>query len=172
MPERIRRLVEHAQEFARERGPSDLPTPPAMRLAVLACMDSRLPVFQVLGLEEGEAHVIRNAGGAATDDVLRSLALSQRRLGTDAVVVMHHTQCGMHGFDDDDFRRELELESGIPPHWHVDGWPTAEDGVRRAVRTIRECPWLLHRDLVWGFVYDVRTRELQEVDSPGVAARG
>ena len=136
---------------------------PKLRLAVVACMDSRLDLFGALGLEIGDAHLIRNAGGIPTDDVLRSLALSQRSLGTREIVIIHHTQCGMDGFDDDAFRAELAAESGREPTWRVHGFTDVYEDMRESVRVVRECPWLPHRDDVRGFVFDVTTGALTEV---------
>jgi carbonic anhydrase len=136
---------------------------PKLRLAVVACMDSRLDLFGALGLEIGDAHLIRNAGGIPTDDVLRSLALSQRSLGTREIVIIHHTQCGMDDFDDEAFRRELAAESGVEPTWQVEGFTDVAAAMRQSIRTVRECPWLPHRDDVRGFVFDVATAALTEV---------
>jgi len=143
--------------------PGPRPLRPKLRLAVVTCMDSRLDLFGALGLHIGDAHLIRNAGGIPTDDVLRSLALSQRSLGTREVVIIHHTQCGMDGFDDDEFRAKLAAETGVDPTWRVDGFTDMEEDVRRSVRTVRECVWLPHRDDVRGFVFDVATATLTEV---------
>jgi carbonic anhydrase len=124
-------------------------------------MDARLELFAAFGLELGDAHVIRNAGGLVTDDVLRSLAISQRKLGTHAVAIVHHTNCGMAGFDDDAFRAELSAESGTPPTWDVAGFTDIEAQLRRSIEIVRTCRWLPSRDDVRGYVYDVRTGELQ-----------
>jgi carbonic anhydrase len=144
--------------------PGPRPLRPKLRLAVIACMDSRLDLFGALGLEIGDAHLIRNAGGIPTDDVLRSLALSQRKLGTREVVVIHHTECGMDGFDDDEFRAQLEAETGTEPPWHVSGFTDLHEDTRRSVRTVRDCPWMPYRDDVRGFVFDVATARLTEVE--------
>jgi len=153
----------HANERYVETFPGARPTRPKLRLAVLTCMDSRLDLFGALGLEIGDAHLIRNAGGIPTDDALRSLALSQRALGTREIVVIHHTQCGMDGFDDEAFRTELEAESGERPPWQVIGFTDLYEDTRRSVRTVRDCPWLPHRDDVRGFVFDVATAKITEV---------
>jgi carbonic anhydrase len=134
---------------------------PARGLAVVACMDARLDLFGVFGLAIGDAHVIRNAGGLVTEDVLRSLAISQRRLDTRAVAVVHHTNCGMAGFDDAGFRAELAAGSTLTPGWDVPGFTDIEDQLRRSVDAVRTCPWLPRRDDVRGYVYDVGTNELQ-----------
>jgi carbonic anhydrase len=143
--------------------PGPRPLPPKLRLAVLACMDSRLDLFGALGLDIGDAHVIRNAGGIPTDDALRSLALSQRKLGTREVVVIHHTDCGMDGFDDEQFRRELAAETGAPPPWRVDGFTDLYEDTRRSVQTVRSCKWVPYREDVRGFVFDVATAKITEV---------
>ena len=143
--------------------PGASPRPPRLRLAVLACMDARLDLFGALGLGVGDAHLIRNAGGIPTDDALRSLALSQRSLGTREVMVIHHTDCGMDGFDDAAFRRELEAESGAAPPWQVSGFTDLYEDTSRSVRAVRDCPWLPYRDEVRGFVFDVATARITEV---------
>jgi carbonic anhydrase len=153
----------HANSEYVTRFPGPRPVRPKLRLAVVTCMDSRLDLFGALGLDIGDAHLIRNAGGIPTDDVLRSLAISQRALGTRAVMVIHHTQCGMDGFDDDAFREQLAAESGQVPPWRVDGFTDVFVDTRRSVQTVRECGWLLHRDDVRGFVFDVATATLTEV---------
>ena len=154
----------HENERYVKTFPGARPTRPKLRLAVLTCMDSRLDLFGALGLEIGDAHLIRNAGGIPTDDALRSLALSQRALGTREIVVIHHTQCGMDGFDDEAFRAQLEAESGQAPPWRVTGFTDLYEDTRRSVQTVRECPWLLHRDEVRGFVFDVATATITEVE--------
>jgi carbonic anhydrase len=126
-------------------------------------MDSRLDLFGALGLHIGDAHLIRNAGGLPTHDVLRSLALSQRRLGTREVVLIHHTDCGMEDFDDEAFRAHLAVESGAEPPWDVPGYTDIRARMRRSVRAVRECPWLPHREDVRGFVFDTATATLEEV---------
>jgi carbonic anhydrase len=153
----------HANERYVETFPGPRPLRPKLRLAVLACMDSRLDLFGALGLDIGDAHLIRNAGGIPTDDALRSLALSQRSLGTREVVIVHHTECGMDGFDDEAFRAQLTDESGMPPPWRVSGFTDLYEDTRRSVRTVRECLWIPHRDDVRGFVFDVSTAQLTEV---------
>lgn len=142
--------------------PGPRPKEPRLRMAIVTCMDSRLDLFGAMGLHVGEAHLLRNAGGLPTDDVLRSLAISQRALNTREIVVIQHSDCGMEGFDDEAFRTALS-ESGRTPPWSVPGFDDVRDSVRRSVRTIRDCPWLLHRDVVRGFVFDVATARLEEV---------
>lgn len=132
-------------------------------MAVVACMDARLDVAAVLGLEPGDAHVIRNAGGVVTDDVIRSLAISQRKLGTREVVIIQHTDCGMTTFTDDEFRYEIERDTGIRPAWRAHTFPDLEASVRRAVGQVTASPFLPHRDSVRGFVWDVATGRLREV---------
>lgn len=143
--------------------PGARPRAPRLRLTVLACMDSRLDLFGALGLDIGDAHLIRNAGGIPTDDALRSLAISQRALGTREVAVLHHTDCGMDGFDDAAFRAQLEAESGEAPPWRVEGFTDLYEDTRRSVKTIRDCKWIPHRDDVRGFVFDVATATITEV---------
>lgn len=143
--------------------PGPRPVRPALQVAILACMDSRLALFGALGLEIGDAHLIRNAGGIATADALRSIAISQHYLGTREIAVIHHTECGMFNFDDEAFRARLHAESGQEPPWDVPGFTDVEDSVRDSVATIRGSEWLAHRDSVRGFVFDVRTARLTEV---------
>jgi carbonic anhydrase len=149
----------YAQDFTGPQGAE-----PARHVAVLTCMDARLDPLAAFGLELGTAHVIRNAGGMATDDALRSLAISQRALGTREIAVVHHTRCGMQGFDDEQFRADLERESSARPTWDVPGFADVEADTAHAVRTIRACGWLPHRDAVRGFVYDVGSGRLTAVD--------
>lgn len=140
-----------------------LPAPPARHLAIVTCMDARLDPLSALGLDVGEAHVIRNAGGIVTDDVLRSLSISQRALGTTEIAVLHHTKCGMQGFDDDKFRADLGDECGTTPAWNGPGFSDPAEQAKESVKTLRECPWLLHTDGVRGFVWDVATSGITEV---------
>ena len=143
--------------------PGPRPLAPRLALAVVACMDSRLDLFGALGLDIGDAHLVRNAGGLPTTDVLRSLALSQRYLGTREIMIIHHTDCGMEGFDDAAFRAELAAETGDEPPWAVPGFTDLRATVRQSVRTVRECPWLPHGDIVRGFTFDIATAGLEEV---------
>jgi carbonic anhydrase len=143
--------------------PGPRPVRPGRHLAVVACMDSRLDLFAALGLAVGDAHVIRNAGGIATEDVLRSLAISQRLLGTREIVLVHHTECGMLDFDDAGFRAQLRAESGQEPPWDVPGFTDVEADVRSSLERVRGCGWLPHRDAVRGFVFDVATGRISEV---------
>lgn len=136
---------------------------PRRRLAIVTCMDSRLDVFAALGLHHGEAHILRNAGGVITDDVIRSLAVSQRRLGTREVMLIHHTDCGMQTLTDDGFRAELQEASGVAPAFAIESFCDLDKDVRQSLLRVRRSPFLLHRDVVRGFVYDVDTHELCEV---------
>ncbi|HZY77439.1 MAG TPA: carbonic anhydrase [Jatrophihabitantaceae bacterium] len=144
--------------------PGGRPKQPKLRLTIIECMDSRIDTFTALGLQIGDAHIIRNGGGLITDDVLRSLAISQRALGTQSVMIMHHTDCGMHGFDDTAFRAELAAESGQEPTWDVPGFTDIEGKVRESLAAVRNCGWIKHRDDVRGFVYDVQTGKITEVE--------
>jgi carbonic anhydrase len=136
---------------------------PSRRLAIVTCMDSRLDVFAALGLRDGEAHVLRNAGGVITDDVIRSLAVSQRRLGTQAVMLIHHTDCGMQKLTDDGFRLELQQATGVAPAFAIESFNDVDADVRQSVLRVRRSPFLPHRDAVRGFVYDVDTHALREI---------
>ncbi|HVL83898.1 MAG TPA: carbonic anhydrase [Pseudonocardia sp.] len=148
----------YAQTFS---GP--LPLPPAKGVAVVACMDARLDVYRILGLQEGEAHVIRNAGGVVTDDGIRSLAISQRLLGTREIILIHHTDCGMVTFTDDEFKKSIQDDCGIRPQWAAEAFPDAEEDVRQSVKRITASPFVPHTDQVRGFVFDVATGKLDEV---------
>jgi carbonic anhydrase len=140
-----------------------LPLPPSRQIAVLACMDARLDVYRALGLAEGEAHVIRNAGGVVTDDEIRSLAISQRLLGTREIVLVHHTDCGMLTFTDEDFRTSVEDDCGVRPQWHSEAFADLELDVKASVQRILDSPFIPHKDSVRGFVFDVATGRLTEV---------
>jgi carbonic anhydrase len=140
-----------------------LPLPPAKHVAVLACMDARLDVYRVLGLQEGEAHVIRNAGGVVTDDEIRSFAISQRLLGTTEIILIHHTDCGMLTFTDEDFRGSIEQDTGVRPHWHSEAFSELEDDVRVSIERITASPFVPEKSSVRGFVFDVATGKLDEV---------
>ncbi|NLE72016.1 MAG: carbonic anhydrase [Actinomycetales bacterium] len=154
-------LAANAEYAATFDGP--LPLPPARRVAVVACMDARLDVHRVLGLAEGDAHVIRNAGGAVTDDVIRSLAISQRLLGTREIVLIHHTDCGMLTFRDDAFRTEIEREVGVRPPWAAEAFEDVVADVRQSIARLRVSPFVPRTDAVRGFVFDVATGRLDEV---------
>jgi carbonic anhydrase len=140
-----------------------IPRNPARKLAVVACMDARLDVFATLGLQLGDAHVIRNAGGVVTDDTIRSLTISQRQLGTERIVLVHHTDCGMLSFTEDEFRRDLLNDTGMKPPWAVEAFTDLAADLRQSMARIRQSPFLPHRDDVRGYVYDVDTGELHEL---------
>ncbi|MFC5946965.1 beta-class carbonic anhydrase [Pseudonocardia lutea] len=140
-----------------------LPLPPAKKVAVVACMDARLDVHRILGLQEGDAHVIRNAGGVVTDDAIRSLAISQRLLGTEEIVLVHHTDCGMLTFTDDDFKRSIQEDTGLRPQWAAEAFPDLDEDVRQSLARIRANPFVPRKDSVRGFVFDVATGKLDEV---------
>ncbi|MBN9607257.1 MAG: carbonic anhydrase [Actinomycetales bacterium] len=156
-------LLENNARYA-ETFSGPLPLPPSRHLAVVACMDARLDVYRILGLGDGEAHVIRNAGGVITADEIRSLAISQRLLGTREIVLIHHTDCGMVTFTDDAFKASIEEEVGIRPEWAAEAFPDAAEDVRQSLRRVRSSPFIPHTDLVRGFVFDVATGRLEEVD--------
>jgi carbonic anhydrase len=160
-------LLQNNEAYAASFDKGHLTMPPTKKVAVLACMDARLQPNRILGLEEGEAHVIRNAGGVVTDDEIRSLAISQRLLGTEEVILIHHTDCGMLTFSDEDFRRSLQDEVGIKPHWSTEAFSDLEEDVRQSVARIRASPFIPHKQSVRGFIYEVETGHLREVDAPG-----
>jgi carbonic anhydrase len=155
-------LVANNRRYA-ETFDGPLPLPPARGVAVVACMDARLNVYAILGLAEGEAHVIRNAGGAVTDDVIRSLAISQRLLGTREIVLIHHTECGMLTFTDDEFKAAIQEDTGIRPPWAAEAFGDLDTDVRQSISRIKASPFVPHRDAVRGFVFDVATGRLIEV---------
>ena len=157
-------LLRNNAAYAEGFDKGDLPIPPAKKVAVVTCMDARLNVHALLGLEEGDAHVIRNAGGIVTDDEIRSLAISQRLLGTEEILVIHHTDCGMLTFSDEDFRRTLEEETGVTPEWAAGTFGDLDEDVRRSVARIRESPFVPRTDGLRGFVYEVETGRLREVE--------
>ncbi|KAF0965060.1 beta-class carbonic anhydrase [Rhodococcus sp. T7] len=140
-----------------------LPLPPSKHVAVVACMDARLDVYRILGLQEGEAHVIRNAGGVVTDDEIRSLAISQRLLGTTEIILIHHTDCGMLTFTDDDFKKSIQDEVGIKPAWSAEAFPDLDEDVRQSLRRIQASPFVTATTSLRGFVFDVATGKLAEV---------
>ncbi len=156
-------LVENANTYAADFDKGSLPLPPGKGIAVLACMDARLNPYGLLGLEEGDAHVIRNAGGVVDDDAIRSLAISQNLLGTEEIVLIHHTDCGMLTFTDEEFAAKLESETGERPDWTAHAFPDPEADVRAGIGRIRQSPFIPHTDKVRGFVYDVHTGLLNEV---------
>lgn len=160
----IDELLAGNQRFADSLPDKHLDVQPSRRLAIVTCMDSRLDVFAALGLGDGEAHVLRNAGGIITDDVIRSLAISQRLLGTEAVMLVHHTDCGMEKISDDGFRAELQEATGVSPAFAIESFSDVDADVRQSVLRVRRSGFLPHRDQVRGFVYDVDTHRLREVE--------
>ena len=142
----------------------DLPMPPAKRTAIVACMDARIETGRLLGLEEGDAHVIRNAGGVVTDDVLRSLVISQRLLGTEEIILIHHTDCGMLTFRDDAVKDDIEADTGIRPSFALEAFSDPEEDVRQSIRRIKANPFVPAKNKIRGFVYDVKTGQLNEVE--------
>ncbi|WP_372666197.1 beta-class carbonic anhydrase [Amycolatopsis kentuckyensis] len=154
-------LANNADYASRFSGP--LPLPPAKHVAVLACMDARINVYGVLGLNEGEAHVIRNAGGVVTEDEIRSLAISQRLLGTEEIILIHHTDCGMLTFTDDDFKKSIQEEVGVKPAWAAEAFSDLDEDVRQSIARIKNSPFIPKKDSVRGFVFDVATGKLAEV---------
>ncbi len=161
--EGIEELLARNERYAYSMADQHLGAEPSLRVAVVACMDARLDVFTALGLGEGEAHVIRNAGGVVTDDVIRSLAISQRKLGTREVMLLHHTRCGMEGLDEDAFRAELEADAGTPPPFAIRSFADVDADLRDSILRLRDSELLPHREAVRGFVYDVDTHRLREV---------
>jgi len=159
----IDELVQNADSYTESFERSDLPMPPAKRVAVVACMDARLNPYGLLGLQEGDAHVIRNAGGVITDDEIRSLAISQRLLGTEAIMLIHHTDCGMLTFKDDEFRRQVQDDTGVKPEWAAEAFDDLDDDVRQSIARIKASPFIPRKDEVRGFVYDVESGRLREV---------
>ena len=158
-------LLRNNETYARSFKKGDLPLPPAKHVAVLACMDARLDVHELLGLQEGDAHVIRNAGGVASDDAIRSLVISQRLLGTKEIVLIHHTDCGMLTFKDDDVKRQIQSDTGIRPAFALEAFPDLDEDVRQSIERIKASPFIPHKTSIRGFVYDVRTGRLDEVTS-------
>ena len=156
-------LLANNEAYAASFEYGDLPLPPAKKLAVVACMDARLDVHAILGLKPGEAHVIRNAGGVVTDDEIRSLAISQRLLGTEEIILIHHTDCGMLTFTDDEFKRSIQDETGIKPEWAAESFPDLDDDVRQTIARVKSSPFIPHKDAIRGFVYEVETGKLREV---------
>jgi carbonic anhydrase len=154
-------LANNANYASNFQGP--LPLPPSKHVAVLACMDARLDVYRALGINEGESHVIRNAGGVATDDAIRSLAISQRLLGTKEIILIHHTDCGMLTFNDDEFKRSIQEETGVKPPWAAEAFPDIAEDVRQSLRRIENSPFVTKHESLRGFIFDVATGKLEEV---------
>jgi carbonic anhydrase len=156
-------LVANSESYAASFEKGSLPMPPGLGVAVVACMDARLDPARVLGLQEGDAHVIRNAGGVVTEDAIRSLVISQRLLGTTEIVLIHHTDCGMVTFSDDAVKQQIFDDVGIRPSFALESFPDAEEDVRQSIRRIKASPFIPHTDDVRGFVYDVAKGKLNEV---------
>jgi len=160
-------LLANNRTFADSLPAQHLDVRPRRRLVIVTCMDSRLDVFKALGLREGEAHILRNAGGVITDDVIRSLAVSQRRLGTREVMLIHHTDCGMQALTDDGFRAELQQATGVAPAFAIESFTDLEADVRQSILRVRRSEFVPYRELVRGFVYDVDTHRMREIDVEG-----
>jgi carbonic anhydrase len=161
--ERDRRTREQRAFVRKIFDAGDLPLPPAKQVAIVACMDARLNPYGLLGLREGDAHVIRNAGGVITDDEIRSLSISQRLLGTREIMLIHHTDCGMLTFSDDGFRRQVQDETGVKPEWAAEAFDDLEEDVRQSIARIEASPFIPNKDKVRGFIYEVETGRLREV---------
>ena len=156
-------MVSNNDEYAQSFDKGHLPMPPAKPVAVVACMDARLDPARVLGLEEGDAHVIRNAGGVVTEDTIRSLAISQRLLGTEEIVLIHHTDCGMLTFTDDEVKAQIEADTGIRPHFALEAFTDVDDDVRQSMSRLQASPFVPKKDHIRGFVYEVESGKLREV---------
>ena len=157
------KLLRNAEKYAEDFDKGDLPMPPGRKVAIVACMDARLSPFALLGLEVGDAHVIRNAGGVITEDEIRSLAISQRLLGTEEIILLHHTDCGMQTFTDDEFRQSIQEETGIKPTWSAECFSDVDEDLRQSLARIQASPFIPKKDSVRGFVYEVETGRLREV---------
>lgn len=158
-------FLQNAEAYAASFDKGDLPLPPARKVAIVACMDARLNPQGVLGFSEGDAHVIRNAGGVITDDEIRSLAISQRLLGTEEIILIHHTDCGMLTFNDEDFNQQLVDDTGEEPGWVAESFTDLEADVRKAIGRIKDSPFIPRKDKVRGFIYQVESGTLVEVDA-------
>jgi carbonic anhydrase len=156
-------LLQNNEAYAESFEKGDLPLPPARGVAVVACMDARLDVHKILGLQEGDAHVIRNAGGVITDDEIRSLTISQRLLGTREIILIHHTDCGMLTFKDDELKAQIHDEVGLKPHFSMESFSDLEEDVRQSIARIQASPFISHKESVRGFIYEVETGRLREV---------
>src|SRR2546423_1722422 len=159
----IDQLLENAESYATRFDRGELPLPPARKVAVVACMDARLNPYGLLGLQEGDAHVIRNAGGGITDHQIRPPSISQRLLGTEEIMLIHHTDCGMLTFGNDDFRRQVQQDTGIKPEWPAEAFDDLDEDVRQSIARIKASPFVPRKDQVRGFVYDVHDGSLREV---------
>jgi carbonic anhydrase len=156
-------LLANNEAYAASFKKGDLPLPPGRKVAIVACMDARLNVYGALGLSEGDAHVIRNAGGVVTDDEIRSLAISQRLLGTEEIILIHHTDCGMLTFTDDAFKASIEQDTGIKPEWAAEAFSDLENDVKQSIARIKASPFIPRKESIRGFVYEVETGRLREV---------
>jgi carbonic anhydrase len=156
-------VLKNNAQYAESFDKADLPLPPALNMAVVACMDARLDTHKLLGIQEGDAHVIRNAGGVVTDDVLRSLVISQRLLGTREVVLIHHTDCGMLTFQDHEVKDQIVADTGARPHFALEAFPDVEDDIRQSIVRLKVNPFIENKDLIRGFVFDVKTGSLKEI---------
>src|SRR5450631_2838076 len=165
-------LLENARAYGAAFDKGALPMPPGLHIAIVACMDARLNPYGLLGLTEGDAHVIRNAGGVITDDEVRSLVISQRLLGTREIILIHHTDCGMLTFTDDAVKAQIQADTGIRPAFALESFPDLDDDVRQSIARIKASPFIPHRDQVRGFVYDVHTGALREVEAQEAALTG
>jgi carbonic anhydrase len=159
----IDELLRRNEAYAASFDQGHLPAAPSRRLAIVTCMDARIDVHRILGLREGEAHILRNAGGVVTEDVIRSLTISQRLLGTREIMLIHHTDCGILTFRDDDLKDRIQAEIGIRPPFALEAFSDLEEDVRQSIRRLQASPFLPHKDAIRGFVYDVRTGRLREV---------
>jgi carbonic anhydrase len=156
-------LLARNERYAATVEKRELPAPPSGKVAVIACMDARMDIYALLGLDEGQAHVIRNAGGVVSDDAIRSLAISQRLLGTEEIILIHHTGCGMLTFTDEDFKASIEQETGIRPSWAAEAFGDLEADLRQSIARIEASPFIPHKTLVRGFVYELESGRLREV---------
>jgi len=156
-------LLKNNEAYVASFDKGELPLPPAKKVAVVACMDARLNPYGALGLQEGDAHIIRNAGGVVTDDEIRSLAISQRLLGTEEIILIHHTDCGMLTFRDDEFRLSIQEETGIKPEWAAEAFSDLEADVRQSIARIKASPFIPRKDSIRGFIYEVESGRLREV---------
>ena len=156
-------LLQNNAAYAEAFDKGDLPMPPAKHIAIVTCMDARLSPYVMLGLKEGDAHVIRNAGGVITDDEIRSLAISQRLLGTREIVLIHHTDCGMLTFSDDELKQQIQEDVGVKPHFSMESFTDLEEDVRQSIARVRNSPFIPNKDSVRGFIYEVETGRLREV---------
>jgi carbonic anhydrase len=159
----IDELLQNAESYEEGFDKAELPLPPAKRVAIVACMDARLNPYGLLGLSEGDAHVISNAGGVVTDDEIRSLSISQRLLGTEEIMLIHHTDCGMLTFSDDEFRHQVQRETGIKPEWAAEAFDDLGEDLRQSIARIKASPFIPRKESVRGFVYDVETGHLSEI---------